>query len=163
MQAGFLRAYERIGQFDSRRPFGPWFLRSVANDTRKTVSRRRHVPLDPALAAEMADLAGADPDLDDLLTAADTKEAVWAALDQITPEQRAVVVARYYLDLSDAEIADYLASPPGTVRRRLHDARQRLRHLLPTWLGPSVGGRAQDRRTRGDGAEDEGSTPCGSA
>jgi RNA polymerase sigma-70 factor (ECF subfamily) len=31
VQAAFLRAYERIGQFDAGRPFGPWFPRSVVN------------------------------------------------------------------------------------------------------------------------------------
>ena len=35
VQAAFLRAYERIGQFDAGRPFGPWFLRSVVNDAVK--------------------------------------------------------------------------------------------------------------------------------
>ena len=48
VQAAFVRAYERIGQFDARRPFGPWFIRSVVNDALKAVTRRRQVPLDPA-------------------------------------------------------------------------------------------------------------------
>jgi RNA polymerase sigma-70 factor (ECF subfamily) len=39
MQAAFLRAYERIGQFDATRPFGPWFLRGVVNDAVKAAAR----------------------------------------------------------------------------------------------------------------------------
>jgi RNA polymerase sigma-70 factor (ECF subfamily) len=47
VQAAFLRAYERIDQFDAGRPFGPWFLRSVANDAVKAAARReRLVPLE---------------------------------------------------------------------------------------------------------------------
>jgi DNA-directed RNA polymerase specialized sigma24 family protein len=38
---------------------------------------------------------------------------------------------KYYLDVSDVEAARLLEVPPGTVRRRLHDARKRLRKLLP--------------------------------
>ena len=51
VQTAFVRAYERIGQFDPARPFAPWFLRSVANDALKAAQRReRSVPLDPASA-----------------------------------------------------------------------------------------------------------------
>jgi RNA polymerase sigma-70 factor (ECF subfamily) len=47
VQAAFIRAGERIGQFDSQRPFGPWFLRSVVNDALKAVDgRKRFVSLD---------------------------------------------------------------------------------------------------------------------
>src|SRR5712692_3502470 len=46
-QSAFLRAYERIEQFDDERPFGPWFLRSVVNDAVKVTRRRgRQVGLD---------------------------------------------------------------------------------------------------------------------
>ena len=40
-QSAFIRAYERIGQFNLEAPFGPWFLRSVANDAIKAVERAR--------------------------------------------------------------------------------------------------------------------------
>ena len=46
-QAAFLRVYERIDQFDTRRPFAPWFLRSVVNDARMIGrSQERNVPLE---------------------------------------------------------------------------------------------------------------------
>lgn len=40
VQAAFLRAYERIGQLDPHRPFGPWFLTSVLHDAIKAAARR---------------------------------------------------------------------------------------------------------------------------
>jgi RNA polymerase sigma-70 factor, ECF subfamily len=133
VQSAFVRVYERIAQFDANRPFGPWFIRSVVNDALKVVSRNRQVPLDPAWDATPAPPTD-DPEAH--LLAAETREAVWALLDRLSPEQRAAVVLRYYCDLSDAEVAARLVVPPGTVRRRLHDARQRLRQLLPAWLRP---------------------------
>src|SRR3954467_7626853 len=39
VQEAFLRAYERIEQFDPDRPFHPWFLRMVVNDALKAASR----------------------------------------------------------------------------------------------------------------------------
>jgi RNA polymerase sigma-70 factor, ECF subfamily len=74
---------------------------------------------------------------DQALEAAETREAIVAALDKLSPKQRAAVVARYYLGLTDVESAVTLDCPPGTVRQRLHDARLTLRRLLPAWVQPS--------------------------
>ncbi len=136
VQDAFLRAYEKIAQFDQSRPFAPWFLRSVVNAALRAATRqsRQVDDTDDRLAASISH----DPQPDDLLAAAETKEAVWAALDRLSLQQRAAVVLRYYLDLSEAEMAAQLAVPPGTVERRLHDARLRLRQLLPAWLQPTV-------------------------
>lgn len=141
VQAAFLRAFERIEQFDVDRPFGPWFLRSVVNDALMAATRRRHERLDGECAADFARVASLDPAPDALLVAAETKEAIWAVLEQLTPGQRAAVVARYYLGLPNAEAAQRLNCPPGTLRRRLHDARGRLRQLLPAWIRQPTGDR----------------------
>ncbi len=139
VQAAFLRAYECIHQFDAARPFRPWFLRSVVNATlRACANRGQQVSLDASDDDELADLPSADPGLDELLIAAATDEAVWATMTQLSPAQRAVVVMRYYLDMNEAEMAQNLNCPPGTIKRRLYDARQRLRRLLPAWVGRPV-------------------------
>jgi RNA polymerase sigma-70 factor (ECF subfamily) len=140
VQSAFLRAYERIGQFDSTRPFGPWFLRSVVNSALTAVTTHRHLSLETGTAhapGTESDSLGStlpspEPGAAELFEAAETREEILAALEQLSPGQRSAVVLRYYLDLSDSEVAQRLAIPPGTVRRRLYDARQRLRRLLPT-------------------------------
>lgn len=133
VQTAFLRAYERIDQFEAGRPFAPWFLRGVINDARKAGSRGP-VPLSGLARDPLALAVDTLPDPDALLLAAETQDALWAALGQLSPAQRATVVAHYYLDISTPQLAVQLAVPPGTVRRRLHDARQRLRRLLPDWV-----------------------------
>ncbi len=149
VQAAFLRAYERIGQFDAGRPFGPWFLRSVVNDAVKAAARRKRlVPLEAGYEGEetsLADLlADPNPSPADLAEAAETRQAVWAALGKLPPAQRAAIVQRYYLGLSEAEMAGELACPPGTVKWRLHAARKRLRTLLrPLWPAASGSGRGE--------------------
>lgn len=135
VQSAFIRAYERIDQFDAARPFGPWFLRSVVNDAVKAVTRRLpQVGLDddPESALDVA-LADPLPGPDELLERAETQEAIWEALAQLPPEQRGAVVLRYYLGFSEAEIAAEQDCPPGTVKWRLHTARRRLRDLLTPW------------------------------
>jgi RNA polymerase sigma-70 factor (ECF subfamily) len=144
VQAAFVRAYERIEQFDTRRPFGPWFLRSVVNDAIKAASRReRWVSLEASDGAKavLADLlADPNPGPAALVEAADIRRAVREALGMLPPTQRAATVLRYYLGLSEAEVAEELACPPGTVKWRLHAARKRLRTLLRTlWAGAQHG------------------------
>jgi RNA polymerase sigma-70 factor (ECF subfamily) len=135
VQAAFVKAFERIGQFDATRPFGPWFLRSVINDAIKAAARRdRHGRLDeggdgdePPDAIPPAD-RGQTPEA--LWEQAETAEEVWAAMRQLTPRQRAAIVSRYFLDQSEAEMAASLNCSTSTVKWRLHAARERLRILL---------------------------------
>ncbi len=139
VQAAFLHAYERIQQFDAARPFRPWFLRSVVNATLRACANRNHqLSLDADSNHEVAVLPSAAPGLDQLLIATATDEAVWAAMSQLSPAQRAAVVMRYYLDMSEAEMAAQLDCPPGTIKRRLYDARQHLRRLLPAWVAHPI-------------------------
>ena len=139
VQASFLRVYERIHQFDAARPFAPWFLRSVVNDALKSGrNHRRIVPLDAGSQDATQALALTSPErgLDEVLIEAETSEAIWDALGKISAEQRSVIVLRYYLNLSEAEMSHELEVAPGTVKSRLHTARRRLRQQLPAWLDP---------------------------
>lgn len=124
VQDAFLEVYARIGSFDSDRPFGPWFLRLIVNRALKAASRQK----DRALAANTP----ADPEGDPAarLEQAETVFAVREALGSLTPRQRAGIVLRYYLGLTEAEIADRLGCSRGTVKRRLHEARLRLKARL---------------------------------
>jgi RNA polymerase sigma-70 factor (ECF subfamily) len=136
-QAAFLRAYERIRQFDAERPFGPWFLRSVVNDAVKVARRRgRQIRLDAAGTDDgaMTDwLADPSPGPADLADRSEIAQAVLVALERLTPKQRAVIVLRYFLELSETDMAEQLDVPRGTIKRRLHEARERLRTLLAPW------------------------------
>ena len=49
-------------------------------------------------------------------------QVVWQALGALSQRQRAVVVLRYYADLSEAEIADTLGIATGTVKAHAHAA-----------------------------------------
>lgn len=134
VQGAFLQAFERIHQFDAERPFGPWFLRSVANRALKAVTRcRSTLALDTDAGETLLYLlneAAIDPENE--VQRSEIHEAVMQALDHLPPSQRAAVVARYYLGLSEAEMVDKLDCAPGTVKWRLYAARRKLR----AWLKP---------------------------
>ena len=134
VQTAFIRAFERITTFNDTMPFGPWFLRSVTNDALKAAARReRTVPLESALP----DGGPVEPGLEERLESLETSAAINRAIAQLPPEQRAAIVMRYYLDMSDDEMSSRLDVARATVRWRLHAARHKLRVLLPAWLGPA--------------------------
>ena len=130
VQTAFVRLYERAASFDSSRPFGPWFLKSGLTDAIKAANRRRReVPLDGEMSpvAEPRDRSDGP---EAWFERAETADEVWRARGQLPPAQRAAIVQRYYLGLSELEMAQSLDCPPSTVKWRLHAARNRLRSLL---------------------------------
>ena len=127
-QTAFVRAFERISRFDAERPFAPWFFKLVLRDARKVAERRaRGAPLEASVQSTTAD---PDPSPEDLWEQRELAQAVVLALAALPPAERVAIVQRYYLGLSEAEIAAVSRTPLGTIKWRLHAARQRLRPLL---------------------------------
>lgn len=61
---------------------------------------------------------------------ADGNDEIVAALDQLSPQQREVIVLAYWDDLAPSSIADLLEVSEGTVRKQLARARARIREAL---------------------------------
>lgn len=143
VQAAFLKAVERIDQFDSSRPFGPWFLRSVVNAAIDAAQQNKHMlSLDQETEGETLALAewltSDEPYPEEEAEAQEMRVEVRKALDALSPEQRAAVVLRHFLEMSETEMSGALHRPPSTIKWWLHTARKRLRELLrPTWQGRS--------------------------
>lgn len=135
VQNAFIKTYERIHQFENGRPFAPWFLRMVVNDAVKAAKRRKRTVL---FGGEIS--AGHQVDFDwlvdeknlpgELVESQETRARVREAVAKLPPEQRAVIVLKYYVGLKDMEMAVEISAPPGTVKWRLHRARKKLRTLL---------------------------------
>lgn len=135
VQTAFVRAYERIDQFDTQRSFRPWFLRSIINDALKMMCRQhRQISLETTLAKSDFSLrnflVSSDPGPADQAEQANVHQIVWQALGNLSPVQRAAIVQRYYLELSEKEMATIADCAPGTIKWRLHIARKRLYELL---------------------------------
>jgi RNA polymerase sigma-70 factor, ECF subfamily len=130
VQDVYLKLYRDIRHFDETRPFEPYLLKSVVHAALNLVRRnRKFTSLDGDLA-----------EIESLLTSGDTPEAqteanqrsqqILSALAQLSPRQRAVIVQRYYLEMSEKEMAESLNTAPGTVKWLLNAARARLREIL---------------------------------
>ena len=130
VQETFMRLYRRIHQFDLSRPFEPYFLRSVVNAALNAVKKsNRHVSLDGDLEQVeglLSQAASVESDVEYI----QMKQELIAALARLEPRQRAAVVQRYYLEMTEKEMSAALDVPAGTVKWLLSTARANLRALL---------------------------------
>jgi RNA polymerase sigma-70 factor (ECF subfamily) len=111
-QEAFLAAVRALDRFDRRRPLGPWLSRIVANraiDWARARAVRREVD---ARRVPEAVAGPGDP-------TRPWSDAVVAALGELSPEHRAVIVLRHLLEYTPGEIARALELPRGTVNSRL--------------------------------------------
>lgn len=121
-QEAFLRVAARIGALRDEAAFGAYLHRAVVNRVR---NRARRLKLE---RAHVADVATAAYDLPDVAT----RDRLWTALLRLPHRQRAALVLRYYLDLSEADIAERLGCRPGTVKSAVARGLAALRTDLST-------------------------------
>lgn len=135
VQSAFIRAAERIHQFDDQRAFAPWFLRIVVNDALKLSRKQKnYVSLEEQLEVTTSQLASAltdqDPHVEQLIERQETRGIILEAIRSLPPGQRAVIVMRYYLDMSMNDMMVKTGRPLSTIKWWLRDARKRLRSLI---------------------------------
>ena len=120
-QAAFARVYASWERVKRTADPGAYARRTLINENRRRF-RKHRVP---------EDLSGVLPDIAATDTAGDPDEraALLAALRTLPPRQRAVVVLRYWLDLSEAETAAALNCSPGTVKSQASRALATLRKV----------------------------------
>lgn len=136
-QETFVRAFENLTKFESRSSFSTWLYRIAANlsiDFRRREGR--HLVLRGEEAeSEMRRVPSEHGDTFGNFRRGELGERIRQALDQLTPEHRAVILLREVEGLSYDEISGTLDIPRGTVMSRLHYARGRLREILKDVVG----------------------------
>jgi RNA polymerase sigma-70 factor, ECF subfamily len=131
VQTAFVRSYEKLATYDPAHKFFSWLYRILVNECLNVRrARSRFEPVDPTLPSSTD-----DPHRQ--AQRAETRAKVQAALGQLRPLYREVVVLRHFAELSYEEIATTIGVPEKTVKSRLHSARQRLGELLLGWGGES--------------------------
>lgn len=135
-QTAFLKLVEKIHQFDEQRAFLPWFFRIVVNNALKIAKKqKRNVSLDEldepvARLAESLTNPAFQPER--LLEEKEIRENILRAIRSLSSEQRAVVVMRYFLGMSEAEMSLQMDRPLSTIKWWLRGARKSLRNLMNT-------------------------------
>jgi RNA polymerase sigma-70 factor (sigma-E family) len=109
-------------------------VRLQLNRRRSQLSRERPTAEVPDRASDAAEIE-----------AVPVRQLIWAALGTLPPRQRAVLVLRYYEDLSEVEISRVLGCSPGTVKSQAAKALRTLRRL--TGLADDTPAPAEGRQT----------------
>ena len=132
VQNCFIQVYRFIHGYDEARPFEPWFMRSVVNAAVKLMQKStRQVGAerdgDESLFGEFISRVGS---VEEQIESIEIQDQIWEAMQRLSPRQRAVIVQRYFLDMSEKEMALESNVARGTIKWLLNAARERLRLLL---------------------------------
>jgi RNA polymerase sigma-70 factor (ECF subfamily) len=132
VQDAFVKAHAALGRFRAGSPFRPWLLRIVANEAR---NRRRSAGRRAGLALRSVEDRRPDdaaPSPESAVLADERRRWLLAGVNGLRDDDRDIITARYFLELSEAEAAEVLGLPRGTAKSRLSRALGRLRDRLGT-------------------------------
>jgi len=140
VQETFLKAYQKLNQFQGTSKFSTWLIRIALNESLMKLRKRRYaqeLPLDyedangERLPLDVADWA---PDAEQIYSRAELHEILRQALEKLAPILRTVFVLRDVEGLSIKETTAILDLQPSVVKARLHRARLQLREKLSKYF-----------------------------
>ena len=129
-QECFLRAYQKLESFRGECRIDTWLLRIAVNlakdyaKNRRTSFWRRLIGLDDTDGGDGTPIQvrAPDPSPERVLLAREEVQAVWSAVDSLSPQQRTVFLLRFTEEMSLAEIAEVLGVRVGSVKAQLSRA-----------------------------------------
>lgn len=123
-QITFVRAMERLDQFNPEFKFFSWIYRIAVNESINQLKRnKKSEPL-----AETQPAIG--PGVEDIVASGQMSKEVQTVLMTLDERHRAVIVLRHFSDFSYQQIAVILRIPQKTVKSRLFSARQKMKSKL---------------------------------
>lgn len=139
-QETFVKAFSALADFEERSQFSTWIYRIAINlclsyrrSERRSIERPMpHPKKDESRPEHQVPDLSMEPQ--NAVLGREAQEVVQRAIQGLDDEYRSVVVLREIQGLSYEEIADVLSVPIGTVRSRLHRARDALKEALSKYM-----------------------------
>lgn len=124
VQEAFLTAFTNLDRLRNPQAFPSWFRKIIHNGCRRLKKKQTQLVADSA--GYLKNLPATTPDPYEQMVRYQTKEMVAATLDALDGVAREACIQRYILGLPYKEIATSLQVPEGTIKRRLHDVRNKI-------------------------------------
>ncbi|HEX7226455.1 MAG TPA: sigma-70 family RNA polymerase sigma factor [Candidatus Binatia bacterium] len=135
-QESFFRAYRKITSFQGQSSFYTWLYRIAVNICIDHQRRQKRNPLEFRESMdevfEQQNEVARDPFSD--VHDRELREKILSAIDDLSPEHKAVIVLRTLEGMSYKDISEILGCSEGTVMSRLHYARKKLQNKLSAFL-----------------------------
>ena len=135
-QETFVRMFRALERYDTNRPFAAWLMTIASRLCIDQIRRRRVNPVsltqqEPGSdEAHEMDVEDPGPGPDEITSHSEEERRSNELIQSLPPHYRVVVVLRHLQDLSYEEIAEALNLPLGTVKARIHRAREILKLRL---------------------------------
>lgn len=141
-QDTFMKAFEQIKRFRGNSSFSTWLYRIAVNSCKDMMRRKRPIqfsqlsPEDEHTEFNLASFP--EPDPEEFLAKYEQSELVWLALKKLPHEARQILVLCDMQGFSYAEVGEILNLPEGTVKSRLHRARNAFREVWKSLMAEQV-------------------------
>jgi RNA polymerase sigma-70 factor (ECF subfamily) len=130
-QEAFIQAFLSLDRFDAERPFRPWLMRIAINRARnRRRSMGRYVANVRRLLEKSPRPTASVDATHQIVQGHRQADRMGQAVERLNSIGQEVIYLRYFLDLSEAEMAEALGVAPGTVKSRLHRALKKLRDII---------------------------------
>ena len=140
VQEGYVAAFSHLASYRGESSLGAWLARIVVNEAlgrlRRKPTAADFAPLEAVPEAEIIQFPSTNEDPERTMAQRQILQLVEAATDGLPDVYRVVFVTRVIEGMSIEETVDLLRIKPGTVKTRLHRARQLLRDQLNKQIGP---------------------------
>lgn len=124
LQEVYLTAYEKLPQLKQESAFRPWLIsiaKNKCNDYFRQKANQHHIPIDELT----------EPAFSDNRHGITAVSAVRDTLERLGSREKQILYLYYWKELPQAEIAEQLGIPLGTVKSRLHTAKRSFRAQYP--------------------------------
>lgn len=125
-----LDVWRQAGRFEGRSAVSTWLIgiaRHKVLDRQRVRGRREMEELDEEVEDEQ-------PQAEALIAEAQEAERMRRCVDKLGPNHREVVHLAFYEDWSHEQIAQLMQCPSGTVKSRMHHAKEALKKCLERWM-----------------------------
>jgi RNA polymerase sigma-70 factor (ECF subfamily) len=136
VQEAFLRAYRQLGRFEARANFGTWLHRIAVNCAIDLIrARPRRETAHEAEDLETMSAANHAPETPErLMFSAQIQSRVLAAMDRLSPMERAAFVLRHFEGLSIEEISQTLSLRTNATKHSIFRAVRKMRLALEPFV-----------------------------